>query len=161
MSRGLEVATVVTAGGCAVVGGVFFAFSSFVMRGLEGLPPGQGASAMQAINRSAVTPAFMIALFGTGAACAGLAAWRAAADDGPAAGWIVAGAAVYLAGAVVLTAARNVPLNDALAALDPADAGTAPRWRAYAREWTAWNHVRALSSVAAAGLLAVSVARGG
>ena len=75
---------------------------------------------MQAINRSAVTPAFMIALFGTGAACAGLAAWRAAAD-----------------------------------------AGTAPRWRAYAREWTAWNHVRALSSVAAAGLLAVSVARGG
>lgn len=161
MSRGLEVASVVTAGGCALMGGVFFAFSSFVMSGLGGLPPAQGVAAMQSINRSAVTPAFMAALFGTGAACVGVAAWSAAADDGPAPGWAIAGGALYLVGAIGVTIARNVPLNDALAALDAADPAASARWRGYLRGWTAWNHARTAASLGAAALLAVAALRGG
>lgn len=126
-----------TAGGCALVGGIFFAFSSFVMSGLERLPPAQGVAAMQSINRSAVTPAFMAALFGTGAACLGLVVWSALGDEARPTAWVVAGGALYLVGAIGLTIARNVPLNDTLAALDPADAGSAAGWSAYARRWTA------------------------
>ena len=67
-------ATLITALGCGLVAGVFFAFSSFVMPALKRLPPAQGISAMRSINRLAVTPAFMTALFGTAAACLGLIA---------------------------------------------------------------------------------------
>jgi len=51
--------------GCGLVGGVFFAFSAFVMNALANLAPAQGIAAMQSINRSAIRPTFMIALFGT------------------------------------------------------------------------------------------------
>lgn len=36
--------------GCGMIGGVFFAFSSFVMRALARLPDAQGLAAMQSIN---------------------------------------------------------------------------------------------------------------
>ena len=55
-----------------MVAGVFFAFSAFVMRALARLPAPQGIAAMRAINVVAVTPAFMVALFGTALACGAL-----------------------------------------------------------------------------------------
>ena len=61
--------------GCGVVAGVFFAFSAFVMKALARLPAEQGVATMQAINVSAVTFAFMAALFGTAVACGALAVW--------------------------------------------------------------------------------------
>ena len=57
--------TVVTAVACGLVGGVFFAFSTFVMRGLRDAPPEAGLRAMQSINRAAPTPLFMLAFIGT------------------------------------------------------------------------------------------------
>ena len=66
--------TLGTALGCGLCAGVFFAFSAFVMPALGRLPAGQGIAAMQSINKLAVTPAFMTALFGSALACAGLAA---------------------------------------------------------------------------------------
>jgi uncharacterized membrane protein len=69
---GLLVAlTAVTALGCGLNAGVFFAFSSFVMKALARLQPAQGIAAMQSINAVAVNPAFMTALFGTAAAGGG------------------------------------------------------------------------------------------
>jgi uncharacterized membrane protein len=143
-----------TAFSCALVGGVFFAFSSFVMRGLRSLPPAHGIAAMQAINVLAVTPVFMSALFGTAAAClivlaSGIANWRDAGSVYP-----IAGAASYLAGAIVVTMVCNVPLNNALAAADATSPGAAAAWAAYARRWTAWNHLRTAACLIAAGLLA-------
>jgi uncharacterized membrane protein len=75
MSSILYAATLVTALGCGLVAGVFFAFSSFVMAALKRLPAAEGIAAMQSINILAVTPIFMTALFGTAVACLGLAAW--------------------------------------------------------------------------------------
>ena len=69
MTDPLSVATFSTALGCGLIGGVFFAFSTFVMPALAKLPAPQGIAAMQSINVSAITPLFMLALFGTGAAC--------------------------------------------------------------------------------------------
>ena len=65
----------------------------------------------------------------------------------------VAGAALYVAGVLGVTIAGNVPLNDALARLDPAQADVAARWREYVRRWTRLNHARVLAGVAAATLL--------
>ena len=148
MPTGLAIATAV---GCAVNGGVFFAFSSFVMAALRRLAPAQGIAAMQSINVLAVTPVFMTVLFGTGAACIALAAAEPSA-------LVLAATATYLVGVPGLTMAYNVPRNNALAALDPADPEAAAGWARYAREWTAANHVRSLAGVAAGGLLCAALA---
>ena len=55
--------------GCGLVAGVFFAFSTFVMSALTRLQAAQGIAAMQSINITAINPPFMVALFGTAAAC--------------------------------------------------------------------------------------------
>ena len=56
MSGVLYIATVLTALGCGLIAGAFFAFSSFVMPALKRLPPAHGIAAMQSINKLAVTP---------------------------------------------------------------------------------------------------------
>ena len=48
--------TVGTALGCGLIAGVFFAFSTFVMKALIRLPASQGIAVMQSINVVAVTP---------------------------------------------------------------------------------------------------------
>jgi uncharacterized membrane protein len=55
--------------GSAVIGGVFFAFSTFVMRALRRLAPGEGLVAMQAINIAVVNAVFLGAFCGTAGAC--------------------------------------------------------------------------------------------
>lgn len=144
----LYLLTLLAALGCGVMSGVFFAFSAFVMKALGRLPAERGVSAMQAINVAAVGPAFMAALFGTAAACAVLAVWAIVAWDGHVAPYLIIGGILYLVGVILLTIAYHVPLNDALANVDPRDAGSL--WSRYLSNWTAWNHVRAASSVAAA-----------
>lgn len=150
----LQIATVVAAVGCGVAGGVFFAFSAFVMRALDGVRPAVAVSAMQSINRSAVTAPFMILLFGAALICVvlgvvGVASWGRAG-----ARWLVGGAAIYLGGVIAVTIAANVPRNHALAAAAP----TAETWAAFAPGWTTWNHVRSAAAIAAslAFVLAVS-----
>jgi uncharacterized membrane protein len=64
---------------------------------------------------------------------------------------VLAAAVLYLAGVLGVTVAGNVPLNDALAAADPA-AGPPGGWPAWVRRWTAWNTVRSLAALAAAAL---------
>ena len=148
MTRPLEWAVLATALGCGLMAGVFFAFSAFVM------------PALQSINKLAVTPAFMTALFGTALACVGLAVWAVVAWGQSPAPWVLAGSALYLAGAIVVTIAANVPLNEALAALHPDGAGAAGPWAGYLSRWTGWKHLRAAASFAAAGLLTVALQLG-
>ena len=94
MSTPLVVLTVATAIGSAAVGGVFFAFSTFVMPALRRLPAAQGIAAMQSINVTALLPPLMLLMFGTALACVALIV-VAVVDGSP---WLVAGAAVYLVG---------------------------------------------------------------
>ncbi len=156
MSGVLFVVTLATALGCGLVAGVFFAFSSFVMPALKRLSPAQGVAAMQSINILAVTPAFMTALFGTAAACLGLAAWTVA-SSGVTTTLVLAGCALYLVGTVGVTIACNVPLNDRLAKLHPQSAEAAGLWSRYLARWTAWNHVRTAASLAAASALTIAL----
>ena len=144
-----SVVIAVLAMACACMGGVFFAFSTFVMRALGALPAAAGIGAMQSINVYAVTPVFMSALFGTAAACLAVAAYAALAGMGPVTMPIVAGSAIYLIGTIVVTIACNVPLNNALATVTARSDGAEEFWATYLRQWVAWNHVRTVSGIAA------------
>lgn len=157
MSGWLVALTVTAALGCGGNGGVFFAFSSFVMPALGRLPPAQGIAAMQSINVQAVTPPFMTAFLGTAAACLALvfAALRRWGEPGAAPQ--LAGGLLYLVGIVGVTAARNVPLNDALAAVAADAAAGAALWRRFLPTWTAWNSVRAAAGLAAAAALTAAL----
>ena len=157
MTGVLYAATLATALGCGLVAGVFFAFSTFVMPALKRLPPAHGIAAMQSINTVAVTPAFMTALFGTAAACLGMVAWAAISSSGRPAALVLAGAALYIVGTIGVTIACNVPLNNRLATLHPQGADAAGRWDEYVAKWTAWNHLRAAASLAAASALTIAL----
>jgi uncharacterized membrane protein len=157
----MEMLIVCTAIACAAMGGVFFAFSTFVMQALRRLPPAQGVAAMQSINVTAVTPIFMTVLFGTAAASV-MVGLRALLDrHGPTSSYLIAGSLSYLIGTIGVTIALNVPLNNALAAVDPSSGDAARLWMKYARSWTAWNHVRTASGLIAAVLLMWTVVKGG
>ena len=93
----------------------------------------------------------MSLLFGTALVCVWAIVHAATHWGDRRATLMLAGGVVYLAGAIVLTIAQNVPLNDALMA----DAGT---WSSYLTEWTAWNHVRTVASLTACGLFAAALA---
>ena len=156
----LFVLTLFAAFGCAMMAGVFFAFSGFVMKALARLQPAQGVAAMQAINVAAVTPAFMAALFGTAVTCGALAVWAFFAWDEPFVPYLFVGGALYLGGTILLTVAYHVPRNEALARVEPHGADAESHWVRYLSGWTAWNHVRAGTALAAAVTLTLALHAG-
>jgi uncharacterized membrane protein len=151
------VLTLITAVACGLNAGVFFAFSSFVMQGLGRLPAAQGLAAMQAINVTAVTFAFMFALFGTAVLCLVLVGWAIAEWGEPWAPYLLAGGALYVVGTILVTIVFHVPRNNALARLESTSAEAAPAWTRYLREWTAGNHVRTAAALAAAVVLTIAL----
>jgi len=160
MSAPLVALTVIAAVGSGAMGGVFLAFSTFVMNALRRLPAAQGMAAMQSINVVAVTPPFMLALLGTAAACVALVVAAIVTWDEASAPWLLAGSVLYLVGEIAVTRAYNVPRNDELAALDPDSAEAAARWPSWVAEWQAGNHVRTAAGAAAAAALCVALAVG-
>jgi uncharacterized membrane protein len=137
------------AAGAALVGGVFFGFSSFIMAGLGRLAPEQGATAMNSINVTVINPGFMTALFGTGLLCliaAAMALGSLGSLDGK---LILAAALLYVVGCDGVTMALNVPLNNALAATPVGTPEGAALWARYLKDWTFWNSVRTAASFAA------------
>jgi uncharacterized membrane protein len=156
MQRLIEMVSWVSALGCALMAGVFFAFSSFVMPGLSRIAPSAGVSAMQAINRAALMRPFLAVFIGTALACAVLGALSAWGISEAKARFRLAACACYLLGTFLLTAAYHVPRNDALASIDPSSAQAATAWLDYVHGWTAWNHVRAAAALVALVLLMVA-----
>lgn len=146
----LVAVTFSTALGSGLIAGVFFAFSTFIMPALARLPAPQGIAAMQSINVAAITPLFMLALFGTGAACLFLAGYSLFAWQRPGAAYLLVGGVLYFAGVVIVTIVFNVPRNNALAAVGPESADAARLWADYLTTWTRWNHVRTITALAAA-----------
>ncbi|MFD9396103.1 DUF1772 domain-containing protein [Streptomyces sp. NPDC060000] len=133
-----------------LMAGVFCAFSVLVMRGLAALPPAQGVAAMKAINSSATTPAFMVLFLGAAALCAVIAVVTFVLWPDEGAVHLLLGSALYLCGAFGVTVVANVPRNEELAKLEPGTPEAVSYWPAYLRQWTRWNHVRAVASAASA-----------
>ena len=151
------VLTIAAALGCGLIGGVFFAFSSFVMAALSRLPAGQGIAAMQSINLTVLNRGFLSLFVGTG--IIGIVAAAIALTDAgePESILRIAGAALYLIGCLMVTGTRNVPRNNALDKLHPELPESAAPWATFVREWTTWNTVRTIAAVAAAAAFVVGL----
>ncbi len=155
--RLMFVLTLAAALGSGTIGGVFFAFSTFVMRALARLPSRDAIAAMQSINVAVINPMFLGPFFGTALGCAVALVAAAVRWDRPGSGYLVAGAVFYVAGTFAVTIFRNVPLNDALEGVAPTDADIAAQWSRYAARWTTWNHVRTAAALAACAAFALAL----
>lgn len=142
--------------GAGLVTGLLFAFSNFALAALADLPARDGMRAMQRINARILNPLFFVLFFGTPLLCVAVAAVALATPDAPGRWLLAGGALAYLAGPLAMTAARNVPLNDALAATRAEDAETA--WPRYRAQWQRWNHARTVLGTVAVALLAAGLA---
>jgi uncharacterized membrane protein len=157
MDAVLAALRIATALACGLMGGLFFVFSNTVMSALARLQPAEGVAAMQSINRVILNPLFLAIFLAAPVACAGViltSLWR---WSEPGAAWLIAGGALYIAGALLVTMLVNVPMNNALDAVLPATAEAGELWRSYLASWTAWNHVRTVASMAAAALLTIGL----
>ena len=150
--------TVLSSVFAGLIGGVFFAFSVFVMRALADLPPDQGIAAMQRINITVINPWFLGTFLGAVPLLA-VAAYTAHRTEAPhALAWLSAAFLAYTVGTVGVTMAFNVPRNNRLAVMDPASSEAAGFWPVYVKEWLLWNHVRTVAAVLAAAGCAVAAA---
>jgi uncharacterized membrane protein len=151
--------TVGSAVGCGLTAGIFFTFSAVVMPSLQPRPAPEGIRTMQTMNVVIVNPLFLLLFLGTAAASLSLVVVALLAPDRSSHLEVIAAGALYLVGSIVVTAAANVPRNDALDDLDPDGPGAVDAWLRYLGEWTAWNHVRTVSCVAALVLLLMALVR--
>ena len=150
MSTSMQIIAIAGLLGSGLVGGIFYAFSSFIMKALGRLPPATGINAMQSINVVVINPSvlglfFTTAVISVGAATVAVAQWHA-----PAAPFLLAGALLYLVGTFGVTARGNVPLNHHLAGLAATDPEAASYWNDYLQRWTWLNTVRTVAAGAAA-----------
>ena len=144
--------------GCGLLAGLYFAFSAFIMTALGRIEQAQGISAMNSINSTIVKSSFMVFFLGTTLASLVLVVIGFVRWGEPGAMAMLAGGLIYVAGMFLCTIFFNVPLNNALAAVDPASAAAAPIWARYLKDWTFWNHVRTISSTAAGALYIAAIA---
>jgi uncharacterized membrane protein len=143
--------------GAGLVGGIFFAFSNFVMPALAQQPDTNGARAMQSINVTVLNPLFFAVFFGTGFVALVVALATPLTWSAPGAVLSLIAAALYLFGTLGVTMVFNVPLNDRLASADP-NSRLSETWGHYLRAWTWWNHVRTIAALLAAALFALAIA---
>lgn len=157
MSAFAQALTIFCAVGAGTAAGTFFTFSTFTMAGLKRLAPAQGAAAMQAINREAPTPLFMLLLFGTGVACLVLMIHAALRLEQPGSWYRLVAGLIYIFGVVVMTVVYHVPRNEILEALDAESAEGVAYWTTYLEEWVRMNHVRTIAPLVTAALLTMSL----
>ena len=147
--------------GSALVGGVFFAFSSFIMKALAGVPSSQGIAAMQSINVVVINPSFLGAFMGTALLSLGVIGLALARWSHPSAMFFLGGAIFYFVGTFLVTVVGNVPLNDQLAAVSATDPAAVELWEHYLARWTMWNHVRTAAAMVAALLYTLGLMQNG
>ena len=147
--------------GSALVGGVFFAFSSFVMKALARAPSSEGIAAMQSINVVVINPSFLGAFMGTAVLSLGVGGLAVVGWSHPSASYFLGGAVFYLVGTFLGTMVGNVPLNDQLAAVAATDPAAVELWEHYLTRWTMWNHVRTAAAIVAALLFTLGFMQNG
>ncbi|MEG3791802.1 anthrone oxygenase family protein [Lysobacter sp. CCNWLW3] len=143
--------------GCGLLGGLFFAFSVFIMSALGRIAPASGIAAMNAINRVILRSLFMPLFWATTLAALALGGIATMHWDRPGSAAMLVGGAAHVLGMFVCTVALNVPLNNALAAVDRAGEAALPVWQRYLRDWTRWNHVRTLGCTVASAMFVLAL----
>ncbi|MEM5473452.1 anthrone oxygenase family protein [Hoeflea sp. AS60] len=132
----------------ASIFGFFYAWVCSTMWGLDASDPAIAIQSMQAMNASVRNAVFFPAFFLTPVVLAITSVLLVRSGQGKAGLWFALSAGVYAVGGFGVTALVNVPMNEALALVDVADAGNgAPEiWQSYSERWQTWNQVRTVAS---------------
>lgn len=149
MGQLLSLSIFAAAIGSGVLGGLFFSWSNMVMPALQRIPATAGIVAMNAANETVYNPLFMLFFMGVPLLGAVLAVYAAMNLSQTGSLALITGAILVIVGMLGVTMFANVPMNEALAALDPASAAAEEYWRIVLDRWTFWNHVRTVASIGA------------
>ena len=136
--------------GSALIAGVFFAFSSFIMKALARVPSHEGIAAMQSINVVVLNRSFLGVFIGTTVISVLVAVLAIKSWGTSSAPYFLVGALLYVAGTFLVTGLGNVPLNDQLAAVSATDSEAVAVWDHYLDRWTLLNTIRTVAAGAAA-----------
>ena len=127
------------------IGGVYFAFSFFVMQSLKKTSASDAIRTMNTINLVILKSPFMILFFFSSFIAfilflENLILYKLMSNEGFA-------SLIFLLGMFICTATKNVPLNNKLADFDFNDSNCNPEieWNDYYKNWIKWNHVRTTS----------------
>ena len=138
----------------ALVGGVFLAFSDFIMRSLALTGGNGGVEAMQVINREVFRWVFMALFLGMAAVSLLIAIYSGIFIGGGPGTLMMVASLVYFIGCFGVTVFFNVPMNEALAGMDFSQDATRDYWTdIYLPRWTFWNTIRTLACGISAALL--------
>ena len=149
----MNTAIVVTAVASAALGGVFFAFSSFIMPALDRIAPAEAMRAMQRINVDVLCRSFFALFFGVPILSLGLTVHAGLAWSNTGSGLLLLAGLLNILGSFVVTVVGNVPLNERLAKQSADSANASTLWLTYSKPWVRWNSLRASANLAAAALL--------
>ena len=152
-------ATIAAIVGSALVGGIFFAFSNFIMKALERMPSREGMAAMQMINVTVLNQWFLGVFMGTALislvlGITSLVNWESSQSP-----YLLGGAVAYLGGTWLVTGIGNVPLNNQLAAAKADEPGSSDVWQHYLAHWTRLNSQRTGAALLAAVLFGLGLLR--
>ncbi len=158
MTNFLAALLIVSLTASGIIGGVFFIFSTTIMRSLAARPTDEAIGIMNEINAVIVRTNFMAVFLGNVILSLVVIGFSVFGNSFSGRWFAVSGAVFYLIGGFLVTIIFNVPRNNALAAAVPDDPIAANLvWQDYLREWTFWNHVRTFACIASAMFLAFSL----
>ena len=138
---------------------MLFAFSTFVMHGLDAAPPSAAVATMQQINRAAPRSLLAVDMVATVVLCvvvAVLALLGLRSGGGAGHVLLLVGALLYVV-SFAITAIYHIPHNDAFASVAADGPHAAQAWRDYARPWELWNHARAACALGGAAAMVVGL----
>jgi len=142
----------------ALIGGVFLAFSDFIMRSLAKTSGIGGIEAMQSINIEVFRWIFMTLFLGMAAVSVVVLGYGMVTLGSPGAPMIALAGLIYLVGCFGVTVVFNVPMNEALAKMKLSSDEVQEYWTGtYLPSWTFWNSVRTIACVSASVLLLVTL----
>ena len=137
------------------IGGVYFAFSFFVMQSLNKVSYPEAIRIMISINTVILKSPFMFLFFFSSFIASlifleNLILYKLISNEGFA-------SIVFLIGMFLCTAIKNVPLNNKLADFDLNDSTSNPEieWNDYYKNWIKWNHIRTASCFSSMVLLLI------
>jgi len=150
----LLIAATITAG---LAAGLLYAFAVAVMPGLADVDDAAFVSVMQSINRRIINPWFLLTFLGAPVLAIAAVISRSV-TGGPGPWWPLITATAMALLSVLITAALNIPLNNALDAAGSTDPAAVRE--AFERRWVSRNTARTIVSTAAFGFLVVALALG-
>jgi uncharacterized membrane protein len=142
-----------------LVAGLMYAYSCSVNPGFRSLSDVEYLRAMQSINRSIQNPVFFLSFMGL-LLLLPLSDYHLFGQQRPAFTWMMAATICYFVGVFGVTAAGNIPLNNALEAFSISGASSAELAAMRAKFQEPWNllhMVRTIASIVAFGLTIVSL----